>query len=46
VEAALLAGMSCIVLTTMHSQEEFGQFDNIIGYIADYTDPLLEQFFK
>jgi beta-phosphoglucomutase-like phosphatase (HAD superfamily) len=46
VEAALLAGMSCVVLTTMHSQEEFSQFSNIIGYIADYTDPLLDQFFK
>jgi beta-phosphoglucomutase len=44
VEAALLAGMRCVVLTTMHGQKEF-PFSNIIGFIKDYTDPLLEQLF-
>jgi beta-phosphoglucomutase family hydrolase len=41
VEAADRAGMRCIVLTTMHDREEFERFSNVIGYIADYTDPLL-----
>jgi beta-phosphoglucomutase len=45
VEAALRAGMRCMVLTTMHGPEEFHAFTNIIGFIADYTDPMLRQFF-
>lgn len=43
VEAARNAGMRCIVLTTMHQQEEFSQYNNIVGYIKDYTDPLLDK---
>ncbi len=45
VEAALLAGMKCVVLTTMHGKEEFRQYPNIVAYIADYTDASLEQLF-
>jgi beta-phosphoglucomutase family hydrolase len=45
VEAAQLAGMKCVVLTTMHSKEEFLAYPNVVGYIADYTDPLLERLF-
>ncbi|HVS95434.1 MAG TPA: HAD family phosphatase [Puia sp.] len=45
VEAARRAGMSCIVLTTMHGKDEFGQFPNVLGYIADYTDPSLGELF-
>lgn len=41
VEAARNAGMRCVVLTTMHEKHEFSQYDNIVGYVKDYTDPLL-----
>lgn len=36
VEAAQLAGMNCVVITTMHEPEEFAQYDNIICFIKDY----------
>jgi beta-phosphoglucomutase len=42
VEAAQRAGMDCVVLTTMHSREEFASYPNIIGFIEDYTHPSLE----
>jgi len=45
VEAAQSAGMQCVVLTTMHGSEEFHAYPNVVGYIADYTDPLLERLF-
>jgi beta-phosphoglucomutase len=45
VEAAQSAGMECVVLTTMHGKEEFFAYPNVVGYIADYTDPLLERLF-
>ncbi|MGO4290479.1 HAD family hydrolase [Chitinophaga sp. RAB17] len=45
VEAALNAGMQAVVLTTMHTREEFAQYDNIIAFVADYTDPVLQQLF-
>jgi hypothetical protein len=35
--------MRCVVLTTMHGPEEFAAFANVIGYVADYTDPVLGQ---
>jgi HAD superfamily hydrolase (TIGR01509 family) len=37
VEAAHRAGMKCVVLTTMHTEEEFAQYPNIIAYAKDYT---------
>ncbi|HVU98206.1 MAG TPA: HAD family phosphatase [Puia sp.] len=45
VEAALGANMACIVLTTMHEKEEFQRYPNVLNYIADYTDPSLEEIF-
>jgi beta-phosphoglucomutase len=45
VESALRAGMRCIVLTTMHEKEEFDEYPNVAGVIADYTDPLLDKLF-
>jgi beta-phosphoglucomutase len=45
VEAALNAGMKCIVLTTLHGREEFREYPNVLSYIADYTDPSLEELF-
>jgi beta-phosphoglucomutase len=45
VETALHAGMSCIVLTTMHNRDEFPAPENIIAFIKDYTDPVIESLF-
>ncbi|HEX2536217.1 MAG TPA: HAD family phosphatase [Chitinophagaceae bacterium] len=39
VEAALNAGMRAVVLTTMHTREEFAAYPNIVAFAADYTDP-------
>jgi beta-phosphoglucomutase len=37
VEAAANAGMRCVVLTTMHTREEFEDYSNIIAFADDYT---------
>ena len=42
VEAAANAGMDCVVLTTMHTKDEFSAYSNILAFIADYTDPVLD----
>ncbi|RAJ82061.1 HAD superfamily hydrolase (TIGR01509 family)/HAD superfamily hydrolase (TIGR01549 family)/beta-phosphoglucomutase family hydrolase [Chitinophaga dinghuensis] len=42
VEAAANAGMKAVVITTMHTRSEFDQYDNIIAFIADYNDPVLQ----
>ncbi len=41
VEAAKNAGMSCVVLTTMHTRNEFPASDHIAVFIEDYTDPFI-----
>jgi beta-phosphoglucomutase family hydrolase len=45
VEAARNAGMKCIVITTAHPKEDFEQYDNVIAYIKDYTDPYITDYF-
>ena len=45
VEAAQNAGMKAVVLTTMHAEEEFAAYNNVIAFVADYTDPALQQLF-
>jgi len=45
VEAALNAGMNCIVLTTTHLKAEFDTYPNIIGFINDYNDASLKTLF-
>jgi len=45
VEAAANAGMKCVVLTTMHTADEFKQYDNIIMFVKDYTDKSLNELF-
>lgn len=42
VEAAANAGMPALVLTTMHGSEEFLQYDNVLGFVKDYTDPFVK----
>ena len=41
VEAAANAKMQCVVLTTMHTSEEFSRYQNIICIVDDYRDPQL-----
>ena len=43
VESAMRAGMRTIVITTMHGNEEFYGFTNVIGFIEDYRDRKLGQ---
>ena len=43
VEAAANAGMRAVVLTTMHTPEEFSSYNNIICFAKDYSDPLLNK---
>lgn len=43
VEAALNANMQCVVITTMHTKEEFAAYPNIIGFIEDYNDDILNE---
>lgn len=38
VEAAQLAGMKAVVITTMHEVEEFAHYDNIVCFIKDYRE--------
>jgi HAD superfamily hydrolase (TIGR01509 family) len=38
VEAALLAGMNTVVLTTMHDEKEFSSYNNVIVFIKDYAE--------
>jgi HAD superfamily hydrolase (TIGR01509 family) len=45
VEAAQNAGMKCVALTTMHTKEEFSAYHNIIAFIEDYTDPVIQDLF-
>lgn len=46
VEAVANAGMRSVVITTMHAKEEFGQFNNVIFFIEDYTDQQLNILLK
>ena len=45
VEAAQNAGMQTVVLTTMHDQDEFSAYGNILCFVEDYNDPALERLF-
>jgi beta-phosphoglucomutase len=41
VEAANLAAMECVVLTTMHNRNEFPLKDHVKAFIQDYNDPYI-----
>ncbi|MFL5771558.1 MAG: HAD family hydrolase [Flavisolibacter sp.] len=43
VESAKLAGMDAIVITTMHQPDEFDNYENVIGFISNFNDPLLNK---
>jgi beta-phosphoglucomutase len=43
VEAALNAGMDCMVITTMHGQQEFSRYPNVTGFIRNYSDEIISK---
>lgn len=43
VESAALAGMDCIVLTTLHRPDEFVPAQKIIGFVDDYKASLIKK---
>ena len=43
VEAALNAGMKCVVITSVHQENEFSEYNNILMFVEDYTDPRLTE---
>jgi beta-phosphoglucomutase len=45
-EAALNAGMDCVVLTTTHYVEEFESMPNVIHTTADFTDTFFKELVK
>lgn len=42
VESAARAGMKAVVITTMSSKEEFGSYENVLLFINDYNDLVLD----
>ncbi len=46
VESALLAGMKAVVITTMHEENEFDQYSNVLLFVKDYTDERLASLFQ
>ncbi|HEY5772009.1 MAG TPA: HAD family phosphatase [Chitinophagaceae bacterium] len=46
VEAAANAGMDCVVLTTMHTAEEFQQYKSIKMIASDFSSPELKDLFS
>lgn len=44
IETALNAGMQAVAVTTMHSEEDFTQYNNILFFIKDYKDERLHSF--
>jgi beta-phosphoglucomutase len=38
VEAAANAGMDCFVLTTMHPEEDFAEYKNVVGFGKDFSN--------
>ncbi|HAO46865.1 MAG TPA: HAD family phosphatase [Ferruginibacter sp.] len=44
VEAACNAGMKSVVITTMHTKEEFSAYPNVVGFIDNYNTAFLKQF--
>ncbi|MBN8838522.1 MAG: HAD family phosphatase [Sphingobacteriia bacterium] len=46
VETAKNAGMKAVVIKTYHKENEFGYLDNIIAFVNDYTDPVLQKLLQ
>jgi beta-phosphoglucomutase-like phosphatase (HAD superfamily) len=37
-EAALNAGMDCVIIMTLHRKEEFSQYPNVIRFVKDFRE--------
>jgi beta-phosphoglucomutase len=46
VEAAKNAGIPCVILTTLHTANEFAASGHIVQFIEDYTDPFILALFS
>ena len=46
VESAANAGMQAVVITGLHSEEEFAEFDNIVRFVKNYEDLLVSDLQK
>ena len=44
VEAALNAGMKCIVITLLHEEHEFHRYPNVIKYVKDFVNLTPKEF--
>jgi len=42
VEAARNARIPCVVLTTLHSRNDFPLTDHVVAFIKDYNDPFIQ----
>ncbi len=45
VEAAINAGIPCVVLTTMHKRNEFPASPYVVEFVPDYSDPFILSLF-
>lgn len=45
-ESAFNAGMSCVIVTTLHQPEEFSTNKNVIGFISNFDDPFVKNLIK
>ncbi|MGE5520880.1 MAG: HAD family hydrolase [Candidatus Dadabacteria bacterium] len=45
-EAAANAGMDCVIIKTLHPQDEFRHNSNIIGFIDDYEDAFISNLLQ
>ncbi|WP_316829523.1 HAD family phosphatase [Pedobacter aquatilis] len=46
VEAALNAGMPCIVLSTAHDAAYFKDYSNVLKVVSDFNDPIFSELIK
>ena len=43
VESAARAGMLSVVITLLHTKEEFSEFNNVIGFMNDFTEMVVNE---
>jgi HAD superfamily hydrolase (TIGR01549 family) len=37
-ESAFNAGIKCVIITNVHQEEEFGKYENVVGFVNDFND--------
>jgi len=43
-ESALNAGMKCVIVTSLHGEEEFDNYKNVIRFISDFSEIFIADF--